>query len=55
MQPKDRNGLKDSPTGEGCGFNLKKSSVRVLHLSWLCPMSLKRVEGKFTRPTMFVC
>lgn len=55
MQTKDRNGLKATPVGEGYGYNFKQSSVRGLHLSWMCQMSQKRVEGKFTRPTVFVC
>lgn len=44
MQMKDRNGLKDYPFGEGCGFNFKKSSVRGLHLSWMC-LSEKSKKG----------
>lgn len=55
MQTKDRNGLKDNPVGEGYGYHVKKSSERGLNLSWMCLKSQKRVEGKFTRPTVFVC
>lgn len=55
MQTKDRNGLKGKPVGEGCGYNFKKSSNRGLSLSWMCLKRQKRVEGKFTRPRVFVC
>lgn len=55
MQTKDRNGLKDIPVGEGYSYNFKQSSDRGLYLSWMCLMSQKRVEGKFTRPTVFIC
>lgn len=55
MQMKERNRLTDNPVGEGYDYNFKESFERCMNLSWMCLKCQKRVEGKFTRPAVFIC
>lgn len=55
MRTKERKKLKDNPVGEDYGYNSKESFDRCMNLGRMCLKCQKRAEGKFTRPTVFIC